>query len=58
MWAPRECLPVPAIDEVSRELVCVCLNHTLIHFTRRLFSDLSQSQIYDPKCKDFTLFVD
>ena len=58
MWAPRECLPAPVIVEVPLELVCVCLNRTVIHFRRCFFSDLAQSQIYDPKCKDLTLSVD
>ena len=58
MWAPRECLPAPVIAEGSLELVCVCLNRTVIHFRRCFFSDLAQSQIYDPKCKDLTLSVD
>lgn len=58
IWAPRGCLPASVIVEVSLELVCVCLNRTLIHFRRRFFSDLAQSQIYDPECKDLTLSVD
>ena len=58
IWAPRGCFPAPVLVEVSLELVCVCLDHTLIHFRRCFFSDLAQRQIYDPECKDLTLSVD